>query len=435
MSSRLQNIKKDFSKLFRGRKGDLIYGLREQRTRYIDHYNQQNKKRQTGLKLKHDNDWWAIDQYNNTYGIQVLLDQAILDNIVQEDTVSRTIGTVQGKVRHTEFLQKMLKTKRRNPYETLERFEHDGDAMILYEGTIYDEEEPMMTKKGKAMSDRSIRRACKFGLEYVANVHAQHGSRIHFILDGLDMDNVIKKRKVTLRNKRSNHIQRVFVPITYSELRNVYRKWPTSDFNETIYFYDNFKHVKAPWEQNPSAWKKYSITRMAKYRTTLEKLLKDDDYYCYRMEIQELLAAANLAEKGGQLTKSTNLLKTSVDLLKDYGNGTLTATQIRRVKNLSGKRINIHLKRAIKKYDKKRFTRKSKASKEACTILKLLLRRGNSMHILNALHHYLEIAPSTMQSGNVIMGASISHTGRLHRVLEAEYLHYRYNIINGMFNM
>ncbi len=263
MATRTSQIGKDFSELFNVKRGDLMYGLREQRDIYRYHFDAMTK-----TTLGSD-EWWTMDQYNNTYGIQILMDKAMLDGTVQADQANQAIPSSNTRVMHTDMLKKMMGTPNRNLYKILDEFDRDGEAMILYQGQVWDSGTDPTIMKMKAQSDRSIRKACKFGLEYVADVHKNNGSCIHFLLDGLDMDKVINKNKVTIYRTGTDKIERVFVPITYTELRNVYRKWLTDGFNQAIYFYRNFEHVRAPWEENPAAWRQYAQTRHAKLSNEL----------------------------------------------------------------------------------------------------------------------------------------------------------------------
>ena len=96
----------------------------------------------------------------------------------------------------------------------------------------------------------AIRRACKFGIEHVAN--AASGATIHFLLNRFDLgtgwQDVLDKKKVNARGREA-------LIITYSELRFVYKNWNT--FKNRVLFYryegDQGKptacpQCEAPWE-------------------------------------------------------------------------------------------------------------------------------------------------------------------------------------------
>jgi hypothetical protein len=121
------------------------------------------------------------------------------------------------------------------------------------------------TSKGDVVSTMlAIRRACKFGLEYVI---MQKHQTVHFVLDVphnpgtmIDMHDVVAKEKYS----GGNPSPAGSVPITFSELRCCYRnrqEWvPTG----RLKFYLNLNEVRPPWEQFPALWQQYDIARQKK---------------------------------------------------------------------------------------------------------------------------------------------------------------------------
>ncbi|MEO7083420.1 MAG: hypothetical protein ABI442_06280 [Gemmatimonadaceae bacterium] len=109
-----------------------------------------------------------------------------------------------------------------------------------------------------------IRRACKFGLEYMLETLQR---QVHFVLDvpynpgvQLDMQDVVDKAKYAggIASPAGS------VPITFSELRCCYRnraKWiPTG----RLKFYLALNEVTAPWVTNPLLWQQYDLARQQK---------------------------------------------------------------------------------------------------------------------------------------------------------------------------
>ena len=85
----------------------------------------------------------------------------------------------------------------------------------------------------------AIRRACKFGLGLAATNAAFMGAKVHFLLDGLDMQEVANKAS------RVGYGGRTAVSITTSELRYAFRYW--GRLSGVITFYVNLQPVAAPW--------------------------------------------------------------------------------------------------------------------------------------------------------------------------------------------
>jgi hypothetical protein len=122
----------------------------------------------------------------------------------------------------------------------------------------------------------AIRRACKFGLEYM--IEQKHAT-VHFVLDvpfhlgtSIDMADVVAKARYMggVANAGGS------VPITFSELRCCYRnrsRWvPTG----RLKFYLNLNEVQPPWDSSPALWQQYEIARSQKahpVRTWLAKKL------------------------------------------------------------------------------------------------------------------------------------------------------------------
>ncbi|PFN46517.1 toxin, partial [Bacillus thuringiensis] len=75
----------------------------------------------------------------------------------------------------------------------------------------------------------------------------------HFVLDGLDMEHVVNKTKGTGNSRGPGD------SVTASELRYVYRNYDKLK-GRVIFYRNNEKLDKAPWEENPGLWGAYKPT-------------------------------------------------------------------------------------------------------------------------------------------------------------------------------
>jgi hypothetical protein len=119
--------------------------------------------------------------------------------------------------------------------------------------------------------DAYLRRACKFGAVQGGMVV---GARIHFALDNIKLEDVLGK--TNFPEKPGSQVYKV--PITTSEIRALFRSWPTVQHN--VCFYVDLKEVKPPWVEDEKAWVDYGKVRCQKYGAILikqgkEKLLQD----------------------------------------------------------------------------------------------------------------------------------------------------------------
>jgi len=109
-----------------------------------------------------------------------------------------------------------------------------------------------------------IRRACKFGLEYMITVLKR---QVHFVLDvpynpgtSIDIQDVVDKARYT----GANADPQGSVPITFSELRCCYRHRAEWDPTGRLKFYLNLNEVQAPWQTAPHVWAAYDLARARK---------------------------------------------------------------------------------------------------------------------------------------------------------------------------
>ncbi|ARN19014.1 hypothetical protein [Piscinibacter gummiphilus] len=132
----------------------------------------------------------------------------------------------------------------------------------------------------------AIRRACKFGIGLVATSKAFHNAKVHFLLDGLVMKEVVGNNTNTSSWLLPGTETKESVNITISELRYVYRNW--GKLSNTVILYVNGNPVAAPWlsdwkdvatchprrttiSAEKAGWDDYGTQRLANYGNKLPK--------------------------------------------------------------------------------------------------------------------------------------------------------------------
>ena len=118
------------------------------------------------------------------------------------------------------------------------------------EKTTKNQEAIAATKQWKLDTGRKvISRLSKAAIDMLLN--AESGEKIHFILDGINMDNVIEKKEISEKySDRST---------TASELRFLYRN--KDRLGDKVIFYRQALQVPAPWHQEPQRWSTYEPKR------------------------------------------------------------------------------------------------------------------------------------------------------------------------------
>ncbi|HEX2887388.1 hypothetical protein [Vineibacter terrae] len=106
----------------------------------------------------------------------------------------------------------------------------------------------------------AIRRACKFGIEYVMEYR---GGTIHYIIDGITMADVVGKTEMPI-----NMGLQTGVPITTSELRFIFRNWHwfREKVDDGLVFWFKDTPTTAPWITDPKLWIPYAAQRIRKYK-------------------------------------------------------------------------------------------------------------------------------------------------------------------------
>lgn len=118
-----------------------------------------------------------------------------------------------------------------------------ADAKFL---TFLQGREPQSGAIGKTFAGRDenarIRRASKLGVDFTR----QSGGTVHFMLDGIDQEAVVRKR---------NYGKSGWKDITGSELRHIYRN--QTALGDSVQFQRGGKPAQAPWVSNPDLWAEY----------------------------------------------------------------------------------------------------------------------------------------------------------------------------------
>lgn len=112
-------------------------------------------------------------------------------------------------------------------------------------------------------SNEAFRRKSKGALNYLIS----EGKFLHFILDGLDMNDVVTK--VNFQNKQDKSPQPTsygthkYRDVTGAELRWIYRHREDPNTQEAVQFWLKDKPCDAPWDQlgGSQAWSDYGLAR------------------------------------------------------------------------------------------------------------------------------------------------------------------------------
>ncbi len=128
-----------------------------------------------------------------------------------------------------------------------------GDNTIQQENTKED--------WARAVEMLAVRKACKFGIEYISSFD---DATVHYALDGIDIGEVVGKATRILWTGTTG------VPITTSELRYLFREWGRYRNSVKLNFYVTQDQTSAPWVTDPAPWMLYASDRVDKYRKGLE---------------------------------------------------------------------------------------------------------------------------------------------------------------------
>ncbi|NHB95209.1 hypothetical protein [Photorhabdus stackebrandtii] len=244
--------------------GDLFYGLASERGRYI---------RETNPKFNPDdpeNAAMIIDVYNNGTSMIILNKNAKkistnrllnfinnfkkdkLQNLMKDPEKYAKDIKVNNDLRADISSRKIEKYPLWNDYfEAGIRNEKFNISNIFKETVSKYNSDYYHTWHvyGGSPAPRLLwKRGSKLGIEIAAS---NQRTKIHFILDGLDIKKVVNKTKGPTPLKAGPGES-----ITASELRYAYRN--RTRLAGRIHFYENGKETIAPWDKDPELWQKYT---------------------------------------------------------------------------------------------------------------------------------------------------------------------------------
>lgn len=139
--------------------------------------------------------------------------------------------------------------------------------------------------------EKYLRRASKFGATQVGNTL---GARVHFVLDEIDMKDVLDKAEFP---EKPGAVRKM-VPITTSELRALFRNWGFACKHVT--FYRKQTVHPPPWDEDPKGWTEYAKRRCEKYAQLLNKQGKKAKI----VEFDKLQSAVDLNRAGDEMRRN-----------------------------------------------------------------------------------------------------------------------------------
>ena len=228
--------------LFDAARGDLIYGLESERSTAL-------LSDQRLVDASNSDAWFMINSFNNG---------TILRNEVAKYYAVPTDKTPTGKQK-SEIMKGVKDDKKVQAAAFVDglyqRYPPNSIAKIPVNKLVGE------GRGGETALRRNkmIRSSCKFGIENLI-LNTPRGSFIHFLLGGLDP--VAAANRVEYDDK---------VPITFSEIRSVFRNWAA--YQTRVKFYDGafLETNQAPWDTNPQEWRDYAIRRLDKIVKQAEK--------------------------------------------------------------------------------------------------------------------------------------------------------------------
>jgi hypothetical protein len=233
----------EFETLFNLENLDVVYGRSDRRLDYLGRI--VRSKPMSEFMSEH---WVTIDQYNN----QTML------KLDEFESAEHILGNVDEVVKdHPKAKAYWDELKQHPRFSPVTVFSTEESKLAREGGegmSVFAAIEP----KDYNEHMLAIRRACKFGVEYVVNFTS---GQVHFALDGVTDEQVVRKEPISPGWMMPEHY-----PITSTELRSIYRNW--DKVKHRVIFYRNGGTVKPPWESNPGLWKEYKTHRENKYEAS-----------------------------------------------------------------------------------------------------------------------------------------------------------------------
>lgn len=239
----------DFATAFNG-STDLIYGMGDQINRYIiyvlkgkkyDHVFGKNRTEAIEWKEKKG---WAINSFNEH-----------MNNI---DYVKSQEGL------YGDYWKAILGSSYKPAHESVSSTPSPKELKSLSKSNADLDDNSSAKEIRNAAFDLSIRRSCKFGIEFTTQKLA---GRIHYVLDGMTLDALLDKRTITNGSGYEK------VPICTSELRFLFRNWNKFKDSGKVVFWQDFDVVAPPWYRAVyvDGWRNYGLERLEKYWKVIDK--------------------------------------------------------------------------------------------------------------------------------------------------------------------
>lgn len=238
-----------FNASFDPYRGDVIYGTTESRADYLERFLRSRELKQ--LQRRHPTQPFSYRTrgiYINDYNTQIAgADFSSPGNIRyaepnwwrQEDYVDA--------LEHSRYAPSSVTSSTWRDYAK-------GDARLRPNSFRTREQWAELAK------NLAVRRACKFGIEYVTSMVGD--AKVHYVLDRINLGEVVDKRPRLLTTTTSS----AGIPITTSELRYLFRTWHRFRGRDRVIFYHHGQSTQAPWERRPDLWVPYARQRVHKYR-------------------------------------------------------------------------------------------------------------------------------------------------------------------------
>lgn len=190
---------KAFIKQMQFQHGDFLFGLQTEREGIRSHLVEQ--KRYGAV---------TVDQFNNK-----CLGEIQLDMVDRPERLSKLVS---------DLIKREENPVSVDDRERLSRF-------IRYLILNYDDSSSPLA----SFENSTLAQVCKIAIQFAQ----AEGKKIHFVLDGLDMEKVLEETSVNYNS------------FTSQELRHVYLLWKKDPkILDTVIFYHNYQEVLAPWLEN-----------------------------------------------------------------------------------------------------------------------------------------------------------------------------------------
>jgi hypothetical protein len=236
--------------------GDVIYGFSSSRNRYVNSLSPDMVKLWASEGHYTFIDWYNVQTFSNpSKDVRATIPRAVRGPVTEE-AIKRNLASN----RATGQLNPAQKASLTGYYDALQ------ESKFAPLEAVKMEEARVKAKGNYAHEQLVIRRACKFGLQYLIE---RHNATVHFCLDHpdrfgelLNLGRIVNKAKYYSVDPDTGSVVG-YVEYTTSELRCCYRKrhWLATG---RLKFYLNLIEVPAPWLSHPDSWAVYEQHRIEK---------------------------------------------------------------------------------------------------------------------------------------------------------------------------